>query len=135
MIQNAVVTKILDGKRAQVTVARSSACAGNCASCAGCSNGNRITATADNPVCAGVGDNVRVSVNTAAFMGVTALVYLFPLATFFLGYFLAALLQLSEGLSAVTAMCSLGLGLLLSVIIHRKRKKSMVSLEIISIES
>lgn len=135
MIQDAVVTKILDGKKAQVTVARSSACAGNCASCAGCSKGNRITATALNSVCAHVGDNVRVSVSTGAFMGVTALVYLFPLAMFFAGYILAGLLSLTEGMSAAAGMCGLGLGLLLTVIIHRKRKKSMVSLEIVSIES
>lgn len=135
MIQNAVVTKLLEGGRAQVSVVRETACAGNCASCAGCSGDKRVSATCLNPVSANVGDHVRVAVNTAGFLGVAALVYLLPLLTFFLGYLLSGLLGLSEGLATLFSMCSLGAGLLITVLIHRKRKADMVTLEIVSIES
>ncbi len=88
MTQIATVEKTLSGDRAEISVARQSACAHDCHECAGCGGTpTPVRAVADNPIGARAGQKVIVESATRQMLGVILLVYMVPIALFFLGYF------------------------------------------------
>ncbi|MBR4308745.1 MAG: SoxR reducing system RseC family protein [Oscillospiraceae bacterium] len=91
MRQRATVES-LDGSYAVVSVRRESACSGDCHKCAGC---GAVTQTlqvrAENLISAGKGDVVYIESCSAVVLRAVVLVYLLPLVTFLLGYFLGSL--------------------------------------------
>jgi sigma-E factor negative regulatory protein RseC len=135
MTQNAIVTKIVDSRTAEVTVTRATACGGNCSSCGGsCATRNKLTALAINSASASVGDSVIVSSYTSKIIGAAVLVYIVPLITFFAGYVLSVLLSFSEKLSILISLVFFFAGVTGVVLSQRAKKKNAISLEIISIQ-
>jgi len=137
MTQNAMVTHVGPDGRADVLVLRGTACGGNCHACGGtCSYKTELTVSAENPIGAGVGDQVVISSRSSRIIGASALVYLLPLAAFFLGYFLAAVLSLTEAPSILISVGAFLLGCLAVMLINRKviakRPISFVITEILS---
>ena len=121
MTQIATVERILDPRYAEISVPRQSACGHDCESCAGCGvTGTAVRAKAFNPIGAEPGAKVVVQSSTRQLLGIAAVVYLTPLAAFFLFCALGALLGASGG--AVYAAGGLGflLGLLPPVYYDRK---------------
>lgn len=123
MTQVATVEKILPGGRAEISVARQSACTHACSECVGCGRvaAPPVRAVADNPIGAQAGQKVVVESATRQVLGVILLVYVLPVALFFLGYF--ALPLQSEGARALAAVCAFFLGVAPAVLYDRRVKR------------
>ncbi len=123
MKQIATVERIVPGGRAEIVVARQSACAHDCHECAGCGGTVApIRAIVDNPVGAQAGEKVVVESETKQIFGVILLVYALPVALFFLGYF--ALPLPSEGARAAAAILAFLCGIVPAVLYDRHVRKN-----------
>ena len=123
MTQNGVVTKIKDNNKAEVSVLRGTACGGNCGSCESCVFNSRILIEADNLIYAQPGDRVVISSKTSRIVGATFLVYMLPLAAFFIAYAIAYSAKLAQGACVVISFAGLALGAVASVLIGRRSKE------------
>ena len=89
---------------ATVIHVRESACSGDCHKCSGCGAAKEaILFTADNPIGARTGDLVTVRSETGPVLKAAVVLYMLPLALFFLGYALGAALNLSGGITGCLA--------------------------------
>ncbi len=123
MTQIATVEKTLSGGRAEISVARQSACAHDCHECAGCGGTVApVRAVVENPVGAKTGDKVVVESETKQVFGVILLVYMVPVLLFFLGYF--ALPFQTDGARAAAAICAFFLGIVPAVLYDRRVRRS-----------
>ena len=92
MEQRVVVRQVHDDGTADVIHIRESACSGDCHKCSGCGAAKEaVVFTADNPIGARAGDLVKVESSTAPVLKAAAVLYILPLALFFLGYYLGTL--------------------------------------------
>lgn len=123
MTRNGVVTRLLDHGRALVSVERSTACGGNCSGCEACVFDTRLMVEADNAICAKPGEQVVLESETKRVLGAALLVYMLPVALFFLGYGLGAALSLSQGLCVLTSLIGAAAGGALAVFFGRRRKE------------
>lgn len=122
MEQTVVVARVLDAQRALIVLQRASACSGDCHQCSGCGAvGQTVTAVARNPVQASAGDRVVVRSDSGAVLTAALWVYLAPLALFFAGYFLGALLPLTP---ALWGGIGFALGVGLAVWYNRRVRRS-----------
>lgn len=122
MQQRAAVKTLLPDGRAVLTVARRSACSGDCHTCGGCGAVEQtLTLTADNPVGAVCGDIVYVESAGGQVLGAAALVYLLPLLLFLAGYLVS--LSLGGWAAAIGGAC-FALGLVPAVLYNRRLKKN-----------
>jgi len=123
MTQSGVVTKILSGGKAEVSVERGTACGSNCSGgCEACVYANRIHVQADNLVYASVGDRVILETRTSAIMSATLLIYMLPLVFFFCGLAAASALNCTQGAVAIISIGFAVLGALVAVLVGRKKK-------------
>lgn len=124
MTQIATVEKLLRDGRAEISVARQSACAHDCHECAGCGGTVApVHAVAVNPIGAQAGQKVVVESETRQIFGVILLVYLLPVVLFFVGWFATAHLA-SDGLRAAAAILAFCCGVIPAVFYDRKVKRS-----------
>jgi len=115
MTQIATVEKLLSGGMAEISVARQSACAHDCHECAGCGGTPApVRAAAKNPIGAQVGQKVIVESSSRDFFAMALLVYMVPVALFFLGYFLSYALP-KEGLRYLIAIVGFCVGVAAAV--------------------
>ena len=91
MTQDAVVTKLLPDNMAEVAVARTTACGGNCGSCESCIFQSQLKTPARNLVGAKPGQRVIIQSKSSAIYKAALLVYVFPMVLTLLGYVLAYL--------------------------------------------
>ena len=97
---------------------RQSACSGDCHKCSGCGAAKQtMFAVAKNPVDAPVGAVVNLRSESGPVLAAAAMLYMMPLATFFLGYLLGAVLWQRGGLAGALGF-ALGVGIV--VIYDRK---------------
>ena len=97
---------------------RESACSGDCHKCSGCGAAKEaVLFTADNPIGAEAGDLVKVESETAPVLKAAAVLYVLPLALFFLGYYLGTLLG---NFGPVVAGLGFALGVVGVVVYDRK---------------
>lgn len=107
---------------ALVVHARQSACSGDCHKCAGCgAAAETILLKAENPIGADVGDMVYLRAATGPVLKAAAVLYLMPMALFFLGYLLGAL---AWGRGAVAGGLAFVAGICLAVLYDRKTAKN-----------
>lgn len=130
MTQEAVVTKLFPNGMAEVAVTRMTACGGNCGSCESCMLQSEVKTLAQNRLNAQPGERVVIESRTSAVFGAVFLVYILPLACFLIGYALAYVSGLSEGLCIASSFFGLALGALLLIFTQRRRKVG-ISYEII----
>ena len=107
MTQNAVVTKIIDRRTAEVEVERGTACGGNCGSCESCMFQTELHVEARNLIQAKPGQKVVISSKSSRIFGAAFLVYIMPLLFFFAGYAVAALAGAGEGIRILVSFGSL----------------------------
>lgn len=134
MTQQGTIKKILPGGMAEIEVVRRSACGHDCAKCGGCGGLETQTlyVTARNRAQAQVGERVLIEGETRKVLGLAVLVYMLPIALFFLSYALGAVLGLSEGLSSLCGCAGFSAGILAAVLYSRKmRKKNEAPYEIV----
>ena len=115
------VKKTFDNGTAQVIHIRESACSGDCHKCSGCGAAQEaIVFEARNPIGARCGDFVTVESETGPVLKAAVVLYMLPLALFFLGYALGAALGISGGLAGCAAFV---LSILLIVVYDRRMAK------------
>jgi len=131
--KEAIVMKTMSNQKAEVLVKRDSACGGNCASCGGCKYNDRIYSIVNNPISAQVGDTVLISSSTSAVLFGAITAYIFPLFMFFMGFIDAILLGFGQKGQILMSLTGLGLGIALTVVLHRKKIIRPITLEISSI--
>ena len=126
MVQKAIVKRILSPGVAEVSLMRQLECGLSCKSCEGCPQKpvDEITALADNPVGAKVGDVVEVEANAGSSIGIAALVYLLPCVTLILGYLAGSLFGLPNALCLLTAFLGLLAGFTPALWLNRRIVKS-----------
>ena len=125
MTQIATVEKILDAGFVEISVPRKSACGHDCEECAGCGmTGAAIHARASDPVGVKPGDKVVVQSETKKLLGVVALVYLLPVVSFLLGYFLSE--GLAEKVRYIIAIAAAAAAFLPSIFYDRYAKRHEV---------
>ncbi len=122
MTQDAVVTKLLPDNMAEVAVARTTACGGNCGSCESCIFQSQLKTPARNLVGAKPGQRVIIQSKSSAIYKAALLVYVFPLLLTLLGYLLAYLAGAPEGGCVGAAFAGLALGAALVVLSQRMKK-------------
>jgi sigma-E factor negative regulatory protein RseC len=87
------VQKVFPNGTAQVLRIRESACSGDCHKCSGCGAAQqKLLLTVQNPVGASEGDRVVIQAETAPVLKAAAMLYLLPLAMFFVGYVAGSIL-------------------------------------------
>lgn len=121
MTQRALVTRRLDQDRVEVRIQRQSACSHDCDSCAGCGSMVRtapLTAVAQDPLGAQVGQYVLVGSVSSRLLKMAALLYLLPFAALFAAYLLLG--NASEGVAALGGVAAF-LAVLLGVCIPLER--------------
>ncbi len=124
MTQIATVERILRDGRAEIAVPRQTACGHDCGSCAGCGvTGQSVRARAENPIGAEPGQKVVVHSSTRNLLGIAALVYLTPLAGFFLGWIGAAAANLSAPVCYGAGGLGFALGLVPALLRDRRLRR------------
>ena len=132
MTQDAVVTRLLPDNMAEVAVARTTACGGNCPSCESCIFQNEIKTLAKNRIAARPGQKVVIATKSKLIFGAAALVYLMPIALMLLSYALAALAGAGEGLRILASFAALILSAFILVASQRSKKnKDKIQFEIV----
>lgn len=116
MTQIATVERILDSSHAEISVPRKTACGHDCEECAGCGvTGAAVHARASNPIGARPGQKVVVESSTKKMLRIVALVYLIPVALFFLGYLAAMAVTASAAVQYTIAGLGFALGILAAI--------------------
>ena len=124
MTQIATVNKVLRDGRAEIVVARQSACAHDCHECAGCGGTPApVRAVVDNPIGALAGQKVVVESSNRQLMGIMLLVYMVPVALFLIAY-VATMSLGSEGLSAAVSILAFFCGVVPAIVYDRRLKRS-----------
>ena len=124
MKQIATVDRILANGRAEILVARQSACAHDCHDCAGCGGTpTPIRAVVDNPIGARAWEKVVVESSTKQMLGVILLVYMVPVALFFIAYFATASLG-SDALAAGISILAFFIGVVPAIRYDRRIRQS-----------
>lgn len=133
MTQDAVVTKLLPNNMAEVAVARTTACGGNCGSCESCIFQSELKTAARNLVGARPGQKVIIQSKSSDIYKAAMLVYVLPMILTVLGYVLAQLAGAGEGLCVASAFAGLILGAVIVVVSQRlkKDKDKQISFEIV----
>lgn len=107
MLQEAIITKIRDDGLAEVVVERLGICGGDCNNCHECRYEHLMKSVVQNPIGARRGQHVMIDTPTmGVFKGALA-IYVLPLVTLFLGYFIAAFAAAGIGIViAVVISCA-----------------------------
>ena len=134
MTTTGTVIRLVDQRNALVEVERGTACGGNCGSCEACVFQNTIRTVAANRVSALPGQRVTIESKTSDVLGAAALLYIVPFILFFIGYAIAAVLQLSEGFRILGAAVFFAVGIAFNVILQRRRKKAAITFDIIAVQ-
>ena len=117
MEQKARVRLVNPDGSAQVLVVRESACSGDCHKCAGCGVATEtLLLDAVNTIGAKPGELVTVSSDSGPVLAGAAVLYMVPLALFFLGYFLGDLM----GRGGLMGCVGFVLGFVLAAVYDRK---------------
>lgn len=116
MTQTVRVRKVFADGMAEVIHIRQSACSGECHKCSGCgATQETMQLTAKNPIGAKPGDMVIIESQTGPVLKATAIVYMLPLAMFFLGY----LVGMTWGKGPLCGCLAFALGIGISILYDR----------------
>ena len=117
MEQKAKILRTHENGKAQVMVVRESACSGDCHKCSGCGAVKEtLLFEAVNPIGAKAGELVIVKSESGPVLAGAAVLYMVPLALFFLGYFLGEM----AGQGGLAGCLGFALGVALAAVYDRK---------------
>lgn len=115
------VRRLNEDGTAQVIYVRQSACSGDCHKCSGCGAAQEtLILTAQNPIGAKPGELVVIRSESGPVLAAAAVLYMLPLALFFLGYALGAALWKRGGLVGCLAFAA---GIVLAAVYDRHMAK------------
>ena len=124
MTQEAVVTRIIDSRNAEVCVTRISACGGNCGGCETCMLSTEVKVVASNLPGAAPGQRVVIESSSSGIMKAWILVYIMPVLLFVAGYLIAYGFNLSEMACIGVSFLSLIVSAVILVLVYREKKHS-----------
>lgn len=133
MTQYAIIKKLTGPDRAEVEVLRGTACGDDCGSCEVCHYASKIRVEARNNIGAQVGDRVEIETQTSRVLSAAVLVYVVPFILFFIGYAIAAALDMSEGYSMLMSFGFFAVGFVIVALVGRSHKKNPITYEITNI--
>lgn len=133
MTQFAIIKKLTAPDKAEVEVLRGTACGDDCESCGVCHYASKIRVEATNDIGAEIGDRVEIEARTSRILGAAVLVYVVPFVLFFIGYAIAAALNMSESMRVVISFVAFAIGMGIVVLVGRRHKKNPITYNIISI--
>ena len=117
---------------AEVAVARTTACGGNCPSCESCIYQSEIKTLARNRIEARPGQRVVIATQSGAIFGAALLVYGLPIVLMLLSYAGAALLGAKEGLCILASFLALLVSAAILVLSQRSKKnRDKIQFEIV----
>ena len=127
MVQEAIVSRILNDEMAEVFVVRISACGKSCTSCEGCSLQNKLVVNAINSFSSAVGQKVLIESRTSKIFAAAFVVYLLPMLTMIFASIIMAYRGASELTCVLAAFIGLSVGILITLLIHHfiKNKKAI----------
>lgn len=132
MTQEAIVTKLLPNGMAEVAVARTTACGGNCGSCESCIFQSELKTSAKNLIGARPGQRVVIESRSSRIYGAALLVYILPLVLLLVGFTAASILKLSEGAAIAMSFAGLVLGAVIIVLSQRRKsEKNTITFSIV----
>lgn len=132
MTQDAVVTKLLPNNMAEVAVARTTACGGNCPSCESCIFQSEIKTLARNRIQARPGQKVIIATKSKEIFSAAALVYLMPIVLMLLSYAAASALGATEGIRVLVSFLAVLVSAGILILSQRTQKnKDKISFEIV----
>lgn len=132
MTQDAVVTKLLPNNMAEVAVARTTACGGNCPSCESCIFQSEIKTLARNRIQARPGQKVVIATKSKEIFSAAALVYLMPIVLMLLSYAAASALGATEGVRVLVSFLAVLVSAGILILSQRTQKnKDKISFEIV----
>ncbi|MBQ7801842.1 MAG: SoxR reducing system RseC family protein [Oscillospiraceae bacterium] len=118
MEQTVRVKETYDDGTALVMHLRQSACSGDCHKCSGCgAAAETIFLKAENPIGAKAGQTVTIRSESAPVLKAAAVMYMAPVALFFLGYLLGAL---AWDRGAMAGCLAFVIGICLAVVYDRR---------------
>ncbi|MGB0733556.1 MAG: SoxR reducing system RseC family protein [Pontibacterium sp.] len=133
MIEETGVVERIDDEGVWVETIKLSAC-GSCSARAGCGQsmlasvgaGKRSVICVENPnhLIVTTNDDVVIGIEEGAFLQMSALIYLVPLITLFVGAVLANYAQFHEGIVALSGVAGLAVGLLIAKVVSRNSMTS-----------
>ena len=132
MTQTATVERLLGDGRVLISVARQTACAHNCAECAGCGGrAGSLEVRAVDRIGVSVGEKVLVRSDNRPLLTTAALVYLLPAAAFLVGYGLGT--SLSPALHTLVTIAVTALGAVPALVRDRRSRRAggVVAFEIV----
>ncbi len=108
----------------EIEVRRKSACGHACAKCGGCGGLETqvLYVTARNRANASVGDRVLIEGETKRLLSMAGIMYLMPVALFFLGYVCGALSGFGDGASSLFGGLGFFLGIFAAFLYSRNMK-------------
>lgn len=133
MTQDAVVTKLLPNRMAEVAVTRTTACGGNCGNCESCIYQSELKTLARNLVEAKPGQRVLIESKSSAVFGAAVLVYVVPLLLLLAAYAVAHVFGASEPVKVLASFLGLAMGAVILVVTQR-HKKSEISFDIVALQ-
>lgn len=132
MTQDGVVTRVLPNNMAEVAVARTTACGGNCPSCESCIFQSEIKTLARNLIQARPGQRVVIATRSRDIFGAAALVYLMPIVLMLLSYALVTALGGSEGLGVLASFAAVLVSAAILVLSQKNKKnRDKIQFEIV----
>ena len=136
MTQNAVVTRIIDRRTAEVEVERGTACGGNCPSCESCIFQSEIKTLARNRIQARPGQKVVIATKSKEIFSAAALVYLMPIVLMLLSYAAASALGATEGIRVLVSFLAVLVSAGILILSQRTQKnKDKISFEIVRFDT
>lgn len=121
MTQNAIVTRIMDRKNAEVCVTRLTACGGNCGGCESCMLSSEVKVIAANEIGAKPGQKVVLESSSRKIYKALLLVYIMPVGLFLAGYFLACLAGFTEGICIAVSFFALLISAVILILKYKKK--------------
>ena len=136
MEQQGYIVEIVDTKTAKLKMQRHSACA-SCGKCATTSEKKDIVVEVDNTIGAGLGDKVKVNMESVNVLKAAAIVYILPLMGLLLGtiatYFILTTIKFSGNIEVISGIVGLFSMFLSFAILKKNDKKFRDSREYIPI--
>ncbi len=134
MTQDAVVTKILSDKLAEVAVSRGTACGSNCGNCESCIFQSEIKTVARNKIKAARGQKVVIESSSKKVYGAIILVYIVPIVLLVLGFALGSAAGLGEVGCVLCSFIGLIVGAAIVVASQRlKKNNKSITFDIVSL--
>ena len=130
MTQYAIIKKLTGPDTAEAEVLRGTACGGDCGSCESCHYASKLRVEEKNELGAMPGDRVEIETQTSRVLGAAVLVYVVPFVLFFIGYAIAAAMDLAEGPAIAISFVFFAAGVLFAALFSRRKSSRPITYEV-----